>query len=222
MIYVDSDEDTDGVLYLGGSINAVKIKKGGELSLVGDATVWDDLMVSVLASKLGGSKDPGFAKFKDNGAGSQGVFTYWFDSIAEEELYFSVQMPHSWDGTTIHPHMHWTPRVASDGNPANQTVEWGFEYTWVNVTGDFGNTSIVYGSSQIPADATIVKDRHYLTPIADITPSVTQNGISSMLICRIFRNATGTNDTYEQDAGLFQFDIHYAMNTMGSRTELAK
>jgi hypothetical protein len=186
-------------------------------------TGWDDLMVSILAGRLGTSKTPEFAKFKDNGSGSQGVFAYWFDATAEEELYFAVQMPHSWKGTTIKPHVHWTPKITADGTPANQTVEWGLEYTWANRGEVFANTAFVYGKTHTPADANVVAEKHYVTALSDITPSASQNTISSMLICRVFRNATdAADDTYEQDAGLLQLDFHYELDTFGSRTDTSK
>ena len=220
---LDGSNTHSGTNKFGSTSNYIQIDGSGELTMNGDATVWDDLMVSALATKLGGSKDPGFALFKDNGSGSQGVFTYWFDDSTEEEIYFSVQMPHSWKGTDIYPHVHWTPETTADGAPASQTVEWGLEYTWIDIGGDFANTSFIYGKAHTPADADVVAGRHYLTPLTTITPSATQDGISSMIVCRLFRNATdATDDTYEADAGLLQFDIHYEMDTIGSKTETAK
>jgi hypothetical protein len=219
MLFLDANADTDGVLYLGGTTNGVKIGKGGELTLLGTATVWEDLRVPVTSTTKGGSKDPGFEVFKTNGAGSQGVFTYWFDKNAEEELYFTVQFPHSWDATPIYPHVHWVPKSADAGG--TETVEWGLEYTWVNIDGTYGDTTIVYAKS---ASGLTTAYKHILTSFTAITPGAgTQDGISSMMVCRIFRNATdAVDDTYDDDAGLLEFDIHYAMNTMGSKTELAK
>lgn len=210
-------------IYLGGGTNGIHVGVGGELTFLGDATVWDDFMVPITATKLGGTKDPDFLKFRDNGAGSQGVFTYWFAPSTAEELYFSVQMPHSWAGTAIYPHVHWTASTTADGTPANQKVVWGVEYTWTDIQASFpANSSIVTGSAHEPADANITAGKHYLTPLTAITPTATQDGISSMMICRLYRDATDLADNFEQDAGLLQFDIHYEMDTMGSKTESAK
>lgn len=80
-------------------------------------TVWDDMRIPVLSTKIGTSKEPGFAQLLDDGAGSQGVFTYLFSDTIEEELYFMVQMPHSYKlGTAIHPHVHWAPVVNGGAN----------------------------------------------------------------------------------------------------------
>jgi len=177
---------------------------------------WDDLRVPMTATKLGGTKDPGFAVYKTNGAGSQGVFTYWFDKAAEEELYFSCQLPHSWDGTAISPHIHWIPKTTDAS--AVQTVRWGIEYCWADINAVFGDTSIIYGLSA----NTLVADTHMITDFADITPTADQNGISSMLLCRVFRDATSGSDSYDYDAGLLEVDFHFRKDTAGSLQEYIK
>jgi hypothetical protein len=192
------------------------------ITLEGDGTMWDDLRVPMSATKLGGSKDPGFSLFKDDGAGSQGVFLYWFDASTEEELYFAVQMPHQWKGTALKPHVHWTPKTTADGSPANQKVVWGLEYTWIDLAGDFANTSTVTGSTHTPADANVVAGRHYITALTTMTPSATQDGISSMLVCRLYRVAADAADNYEHDAGLLQFDFHFEIDSLGSDQEYTK
>lgn len=184
---------------------------------------WDDIRVPISATKNGGSKDPGFEVFKRDTAGtSQGVFIYWFDAAAEEELYFAVQMPHGWNRTAISPHVHWTPKTTADGTPAGQKVKWGLEYTWAEIGADYPVTQIITTDAHTPADADVVAGRHYLSAFPDIEPSASTDGISSMLICRIFRDATdATNDTYEHDAGLLEIDFHYQMDQMGSKQELS-
>lgn len=209
---------------IGGSSNYTKVDSSGHVTLQGTATVWDDLLVPAISTKLGGSKDPGFAVFQTNGGGSQGVFLYWFDATAEEELYFIVQMPHCWkEGSTIYPHVHWVPATTSDGDPASQKVRWGLEYTWSNMGSTFGNTTIIYGEDHSPSDANVVASKHYLTDING-TSGITGTGqtISSILVCRIFRDATHANDTYEHDAGLLHIDFHYEIDSLGSNTVTSK
>lgn len=191
----------------------------GTLVLSGNSTVWDDLRVPLSSVKTAGAHDPGFTVFMTDGAGSQGIFCWWFDAATEEELFFACQLPHSWAGTAITPHVHWTPKTNSDGDPVNQKVKWGLEYAWASIGSDFGAaTAYVYGTNHHPADANVVAGRHYMTDLTAITPTADQNEISSMIICRIFRQAADGADTYEADAGLLEIDFHYEINTMGSRT----
>jgi hypothetical protein len=184
-------------------------------------TDWDDLRVPITNVKLAGIKDPGFAVFKTNGAGSTGVYTYWFDKDTEEEVFFSCQMPHNWkEGTDIHPHVHWTPKT--DGTTSASRVCWGLEYTWSNITGSFGNTSISYANLPISYTGSPIADAHYLTELPDISGA--GKTFSSMLICRLFRDATssGSSDSYGYDAGLLEFDFHYEIDSFGSQDEFVK
>lgn len=176
------------------------------------STSWDDLRVPVTATNIGTANDPNFSQVLTNGAGSQGVYTYLFDASAEEELFFNVQLPHAWkEGTDIEPHVHWFPTSADTG-----TVRWGLEYTWSSVNGAFGNTTIIYTND--PADGTAYK--HQLADFSAI--SATGQTLSSMLMCRVFRDAGNVADTYTGDAGLLEIDFHHRIDSLGSLSEYVK
>lgn len=186
---------------------------GAQKTIVLQTTVWDDLRVPMSATKKGGVNDPNFAQVKDNGAGSTGVFTYLFDKNAEEELFFSAQFPHSRKSATdIVPHVHWSPIDADTG-----VVRWGLEYTWIDINGTFGNTSIVYVEDAGDGSA----DKQQVAAFSPISGSGIV-GISSMLIGRVFRDAAHGNDTYDADAALLEFDVHFEIDTIGSRQATVK
>ena len=173
-------------------------------------TLWDDMRVAIEATKLKGAKDPDYNQFKDDGSGSVGVFTYLFDSATEEEVFFSVQVPHSYKlGTDFHPHVHWTPTSTSTGS-----VTWGLEYTIADINETFGNTNTITGS-----DAAEGAYKHQLCEIGTIS-GTTQ--VSAMMACRLFRNATSTGDTYGSDAAVLEFDIHFEIDSNGSKNEYSK
>ena len=183
-------------------------------------TAWGDLRVPVLSTKLGGTKDPDFTKVLDDGDSSQGVFSYLFSASTEEELYFMVQMPHAWkQGTALHPHVHWSP--VANGS-AGQKVSWGLEYSVAEIGPTFGDTTIIYGDTTTP-DETLVADRHYLTELSYISMS-SVDSVSTMLVCRVFRDATGGGgtDDYANDAALLEIDFHYEIDSMGSDSEYTK
>lgn len=181
-----------------------------------ETSFWDDIRVPVTSTKVGGASDPDFTVFKTNGAGSQGVFIYWFSNILEEELYFTLQFPHGWkEGTDIEPHVHWTPSTNGTG-----TVSWGMEFTWANIGASFPNTSLIYGNiTYNKVEGNLVAGDHYLTELPTITG--TSKTISSMLVGRIFRDATeaGLPDSYNQDAGLLEIDFHIQKDALGTVTE---
>ena len=197
----------------------VYFQNNGNPRFSGTGKFWDDLRVPVTSLAKGGVSDPGFAQFKDDGSSSTGVFLYWFDATSEEELFFTCQLPHSWDNGKIYPHVHWLVPTNSDEDPADQVVRWGLEYVWAGIGGVYGDSTIIYGeASSLP----IVADTHYLTLIGSgITPPESaQSGLSSMIVGRIFRDATV--DTYEDDAALLEFDFHYQMDALGSDEALEK
>ena len=209
--------DESGNTYIGNATDYIKFESNGSLTLHGAATVFDDLLVPVTSTTRGGSNDPSFSVYKTNGSGSQGVFTYWFSPSSEQELYFVVQMPHAWlEGSDIFPHVHWL--VTSDLGSAN--VEWGLEYTWINIGETYGNTTIISAYSPIAASAPVTANKHALTQLPTI--SGTGKTLSSMLLCRVFRKVSSVNDTYPGSAALLQIDFHYEMDGLGSRTEFIK
>lgn len=173
---------------------------------------WNDVRVPVTSTNLGGTKDPTFEKFKDNGAGSQGVFGYFFDAGIEEELYFMVQLPHNYiEGSDIKAHVHWVPKTSGAGN-----VGWGLEYTVAGMGETFGNTAIITGVGATGSTA----GKHNITELGTIDGSGLK--ISDMLICRVFRDATAGADTYTGDAGLLEIDFHIKETVRGSLTEYSK
>jgi len=173
---------------------------------------WDDLRIPVTVTKTGGSKKPGFVKIGDNGAGSQGVFTYAFDFNTEEELYFVAQMPHSWKlGTDLDIHVHWG---GSDASVAN--VVWGLEYSAATIGGNLGTTTIITTTGTTSG---VASDNQY----TDFTPVITTGWeLSQLILCRIFRDATNAADTYNADAYLYEIDFHYKQDSIGSQEEFLK
>ncbi len=188
--------------------------------VVHNPAYWDDIRVPVTSTRKGASKMPGFGKILDNGSGSQGVFAELFSHSTEEELYFSVQLPHNWkQGSDLHAHVHWSPVT---NGAAGEKVCWGLEYSIQEVHGVFPSTVIAYNDTAA-LDEDLIADKHYLTEIVEIDMSGVDS-VSPMLVCRVFRDATGTGgtDSYTNDAALLEFDFHYQIDTIGSRTEYTK
>lgn len=217
-----------GSTRIGDSTNNTTFETDGTMVMNGTATVWEDLRVEPSVRGTG-VRNPSFEQYLTNGAGSIGVFLYSFDDAlvaAEKEIYFTVQMPHAWKGTAIYPHVHWIGSAADTAaNP-----RWGLEYSWADIGTDFGNTTIIYTTAEKigaggATDANVTINRHYINAFSAITPTTSQDGISSVLIGRLFRNSSDAGDTYNvggNKCGLLYIDIHYEIDTLGSRTEYTK
>jgi len=180
----------------------------GSLRFEGNATVWDDLRVPGLRAKTNASA-PDLGAFGPSG----NLLTYRFDGAATtEQVYFTLQMPHSWkQGSTLYPHIHWAPTDTNSGN-----VKWQLEYSWANIEGTFGAPTTI--SVTDGADGTAWK--HQIAAFSAL--SAAGKTISSMMVCRLFRNPTDGSDTYAYDAAFLEFDIHYQIDTIGSRQEYIK
>ena len=182
-----------------------------QLLFENDAVVWDDLRVPVESTGKGSTRAPGFGKFLDNGSGSQGIWVQWFDDGTEEELYFTVQLPHSYKlGSDIQPHIHW---VTKDDNTGD--VVWGLEYSWANMGDTYSNTNIITGTGSNSGS-----NNHHITSLGLI--SGTGKSFSSMLVCRIFRDASNSADTFSKDAGVLEVDFHFQVQSLGTHYDASK
>lgn len=117
-------------------------------------------------------------------------------------------MPHSWKiGSELYPHVHWMPTTAGSGY-----VCWFLEYSWASVNVTYSAPVTISGIQLTNNE----QWKHKLCELPEINGSGI-SGVSSMLICRLYRQPTSTFDTYGDDAGFLEFDIHYQVDTHGSR-----
>ena len=220
--------DLDAVKFTSGDgTNEIEILEKGILRGREEGMGWDDLRVAISSTNRGALRAPTFTKFTDDGAGSTGIWLYQFDKNTEEEVHFEVQMPHDWkEGTDIHAHVHWCP-VANGGVGAK--VSWGLEFAWKNITDVFGTSQFVFGNTPAHSGDLIAK-RHYITELrSDGTETGDQiigtgKTLSSMLMCRFFRDATGAlaTDDYDDEAAVLEIDFHYQRDSFGSDQEYTK
>jgi hypothetical protein len=197
-------------------------------------TFWDDLRVEPSARNTGANA-PSFEKWaSDAGLGSggttRGIYLYSFDDAvggSEKELFFTMQMPHGWKlGTAIHLHVHWIGAVAD----TTAEPRWGLEYSWKDIGQTFGATeSIVYTTVKLDSsgiyDPDVTAGKHYLSEFPDLVPGINANGISSILVGRLFRDSANAADTYNAvgaKCGLLYIDAHYEISTPGSDDEYVK
>lgn len=185
----------------------VIIDCGTEKTVKLNQTVWEDLRIPGMSVGAGASA-PDLITFI-----SGGLIVYGFDGgTTSEQVYFQVQMPHSWkSGTDIKPHIHWSPINTNAGN-----VKWFLEYSWQDIDGTYSAPTII--SVTDAAGGTAWK--HIVSNFPDI--SGTGKNISSILVCRLYRNPADAADTYGSDAAFVSFDVHYQVDTLGSRQTTIK
>jgi hypothetical protein len=191
---------------LGATNNYVRIEPDGSVFLVGDATMYDDLMVPVLSTVKGTSAPPDDITVLSN------FILYGFDKAKSEEIFFVVQLPHSYkEGSDIYPHIHWMPTNTNTG-----VVVWKLEYTWVNYQGTYPSSTTIMATDTASGTA----NTHQIGKFGSIDG--TGMKISSMLICRLYREGGNAADTYNADAAMLEFDFHFEVNSVGSRLHYTK
>jgi hypothetical protein len=170
--------------------------------------VWKDNLTPLLSAKVPGASAPDLKTFKD------GTKCYAFDPTSNEEVYLLYHLNHDYDpGSKYYPHIHWCPEDTDTG-----VVRWGFEYTQAaRDSGTFGATATVYieqAASGTAFNQLIgeVSDGDAITPPSPV--------IDSVIIVRVFRDASHANDTYTGDAfGLF-CDLHYQASFIGTPNKI--
>jgi hypothetical protein len=174
------------------------------------AVKWDDLRVSGLEVAKGASA-PDLAAFGPSG----NLLVNRFDGAGTmEQVFFAIQMPHSMlfsSTMELRPHIHWSPTSEASGN-----VKWSLEYSWSNIN------DIFYAPTTISVvdDAGGTAWRHKIAGFPYITG--TGKSLSSMIVCRLYRDPTDAADTYGADAAFIEFDFHVQFDSRGSDEEYTK
>ncbi len=204
---------SDGITTIGDVTNGndTKIEADGSLMFEGDAVVWDDLRVSLDKGSSSASLE-----FVWGSSGPQ--IWYFRDNEGLEAMSFVVQLPHSWkEGTIIYPHIHWLPKASESG-----IVQWNLDYSWQNYDPDTPLAFPTYTTSTVTVSGPFTANTHRITSLASGGLDGAGKKISSVLICKIWRNSSNAADTYRDDAGLLSLDFHYQIDTVGSRAEYVK
>ena len=185
------------------STNVDGIVTSGVTPLLMEDTVWDDLRAPATQIKQGATLKPDF-NYTD--------VTLDFDDSSDETIYINMQLPHDWKiESDINPHIHWIQNQ-------NQNIPWKMEYrfqnnnaateaSWTTIALD--QLAYTYSSgnlNQISAPSSMID-----------TTGVT---ISSVLQVKITRDVS--EDSYSGDAQVYEFDIHYQRDTLGSKDEYIK
>jgi hypothetical protein len=176
------------------------------LSVAPDTT-WDDLRFPASQITPGPANPPDWVNF----SGLGGVYGLAFNQNTEEDVYFIAQMPHSWvEGSEIRPHIHWTSSTGTAG-----TVVWGLEYTKASPLGTFGST--VTDTMRVSNPSQYYHQLDGFDPI-----DMTGNTISTIIWCRLYRDADDAADDLAEDAYLLDIDFHFQSDLKGSHEEYTK
>jgi hypothetical protein len=160
---------------------------------------------------------PAWTKIKDDGAGSRGLSGYSFTAGAEQEVFFSIQIPANCKkGSVIIPDLHWsTPPGDQQG-----AVVWGIEYSWIQINNDatdaLPNTKVINLKAVVQASIT---NQQLVTVLGSI-PAAEHAGNGALLVCRLFRKGNDAADTYPASASVLAIDFRFETITGASHIAL--
>jgi hypothetical protein len=124
------------------------------------------------------------------------------------------QIPHNYkQGSNLHAHIHWSKATTHNG-----VVHWQMKYKWGNIGEVMPAFSSLADGTEVNSDSNTV-DKHAMFEWTSIDG--TGKTLSSMICIYISRTNDGS-DTFTGSANLYEIDIHYQLDSMGSRQELIK
>ena len=191
---------------IGGTINVAQIITTGETPLTMEDTVWDDIRAPFTQTKRGALDKPDF-DYTNIGL----LFPQNDDA---EIVYIIFQIPHNYKlGTNIYPHIHWQQMNANN-------VVWKMEYKWFNPGGlvPGGFTAATATTRRYTWAAGNLHQYDGWTAISGA--GITE--ISSMFLVKVFRDDNVDAGAGSGDALAFEYDIHYEIDTLGSKREFIK
>jgi hypothetical protein len=186
--------------------NYAEFEADGSLKFYGTATVWEDLRFPATAINPAGA--PSAMVFDTTNIG------FLASASSTQVIAIIAQIPHSWKtGSTIFPHIHWEPTTTNIGN-----VVWRMEYKWTNIFDTESSAWLTPLDLVAPADGVVWK--HQLSSFEGLSGA--GKSLSSLITIKISRIGGSDLDTYTGNALLKEFDIHYEIDTLGSREEYFK
>lgn len=181
------------------------------LELTGDATVWEDLKAPAQTAVAIPGRVPAEVAYKTDFI----VLDFDYQGVANNEKAAAwwLQTPHRRkSGTDLDLHVHWIPE-----NNNACTVRWCAVVMCESIGGTFTSGVTSCANEAINNN----QDLHILTDIADVDGS--SLGISSMCGVRLYRNSSNAaDDCSSTSAYLTELDMHYQIDTLGSREEGSK
>lgn len=168
---------------------------------------WEDLRFPANGISIGGlttppDVDPETGLLLFDGAG------------AAETIAVLAQMPHSWlAGSSVRPHIHWKKTTDQAGDAV-----FTFRYKLIEFDELETAWSSIFNATDVNTVDATQKDIISSFPEIDMTGY----GLSSMILIQLGRLSSDVGDTYPADIELREFDIHYQVDSFGSRQEFMK
>lgn len=178
--------------------------------------VWNDTMVPPTTQRIGVVAPTLRLGFRGDSTFQKLTFA---DNQADE-VQFIVQFPHDMAlNSILRPHVHFTfEDSVADGD---YTIDFVLKYYWANIEEVFPASSSTYTMTYSFKEGE--NPATYTHLIASGTNLTMNKGISSIMVCRLYRdNLTNAKTNLPYPITMLGFDIHYQIDSMGSEYEISK
>lgn len=187
-------------------LNTIGISGSLPLILKDSATVYDDMVVNLLAARVPSSGGPNC-----EGAFKGGTAACLYSPTVVQKQHVTLQMSHTYKlDSVIDCHVHWAPTTTNTG-----AVNWTLEYTKADIGGTFGTSKILTCLQNASGTA-------YSHELCDFHSVGNFTGLSGGFVFTLTRQATNAKDTYTGDAAGLFLDCHYERDSLGSDEEYSK
>jgi hypothetical protein len=203
-------------IMLGTLSDHTEFEADGTMQAVGDATCWRDELQMLVGSRLESPSSDIQLNIPEGSVTFETSARYATDYVV-----MSIQINHDWlVGSAVHPHLHWW-QVSSD------VPNWMIGYRWqrqgqAKTTSWTNQIYTTHGYTYTSGTLNQITEFGTITPPADYSP------VSDILQVRIYRDVTNAStlfagaDPESSDVDAVNFDIHFQVDTLGSREEYSK
>lgn len=205
-----SPADTEALVY--DNASSMWVAGAAQPSNTLFTSVWDDLRAPATVILTG----PGSGNAADRSTDG----TLLFATNQDEEVFVIFQLPHGYKyGTNLVPHVHWAKSTSAGGD-----VCWRVDWECKDIGETFTNSPATLSLAYLVDDA----DTAFLHAYAEYDGGFDPDSDNVSAICkfRIWRDVSGDGascaDDYAADAILYEFDLHYQSDTLGSSQEGVK
>ncbi len=205
--------DNNGVVHIGDGTNELQIEVDGTIRFINNATVYEDLQISISNIRIPASNAP-TQRLYNHGIGG-GVTFPVLGFALNEFFFFDTQAPHSMElSTVLDNHIHYMTPTDGTGKK--------FKFQLDVITAVVNGNWAVPSGSPFTKEVSMIADlsnKHKKEIIADI-PAVNTT-VSTVYSCRLER-IDASSDEYGSEIYIKFNDGHFRKDTVGSRTELDK
>ena len=175
---------------------------------INGSPLYDDLRFPATSVKVTSTNPPGEQSYK-------GGLVLAFSDTSDNIVYFNAQFPHKRKRyTDLGPHIHIVLPTAGAGAGV-ENMKFDLTYSWAGVNSEFPAETTISFTEDVQ---TYSANTHKIIGFPDISKDAIAgvDNVSSMMICSLKRDTSVANN-YTDDVYLLEADIHYEVDSLGSR-----